>query len=107
MKDKTIIFLIVMGTLLFVGFQQYMILNRNPPIDNILLDKINNLESKIDSLSNKKDSIQTIIVEIEKTIDKNHKNYEKVVNTILNSNDSANYIWAKQYIEQYRLKHGK
>ena len=102
MKDKTIIFLIVMGTLLFVGFQQYMILNRNPPIDNILLDKINNLESKIDSLSNKKDSIQTIIVEIEKTIDKNHKNYEKVVNTIINSNDSINAIWIENYLKQYK-----
>lgn len=107
MKDKSIIFLIVMGTLLFMGFQQYMILNRNPIIDDDLLKKLDNLETKIDSLSIKKDSVQTIIVEIEKTIDKNHKNYEKVVNTILNNDDSTNYVWAKQYIEQYRLKYSK
>lgn len=108
MKDKTVIFLIIVGTLLFMGFQQYMILNRNPIIDDeLLLKKLDNLETKIDSLSIKKDSIQTIIVEIEKTIDKNHKNYEKVVNTILNNDDSTNYVWAKQYIEQYRLKHSK
>lgn len=101
MKDRTIIFLIVLGILLFMGFQQFMVL-RNPPLDNKLLKKIDNLETKIDSLSNKKDSIKTIVVEIEKTIDKNQKHYEKVVNTILNNDDSTNYIWAKQYIEQYR-----
>lgn len=103
MKDRTIIFLIVLGILLFMGFQQFMVL-RNPPLDDELLKKIDNLETKIDSLSNKKDSIKTIIVEIEKTIDKNQKHYEKVVNTILNNDDSTNYIWAKQYIEQYRQR---
>lgn len=103
MKDKTIIFLIVLGILLFMGFQQFMVL-RNPPLDDELLKKIDNLETKIDSLSNKKDSIKTIVVEIEKTIDKNQKHYEKVVNTILNNDDSTNYIWAKQYIEQYRQR---
>jgi len=77
---------------------------RNPPLDDELLKKIDNLETKIDSLSNKKDSIKTIVVEIEKTIDKNQKHYEKVVNTILNNDDSTNYIWAKQYIEQYRQR---
>jgi uncharacterized coiled-coil protein SlyX len=103
MKDRTIIFLIVLGILLFMGFQQFMVL-RNPPLDDELLKKIDNLETKIDSLSNKKDSIKTIVVEIEKTIDKNQKHYEKVVNTILNNDDSTNYIWAKQYIEQYRQR---
>ena len=103
MKDKTIIFLIVLGILLFMGFQQFMVL-RNPPLDDELLKKIDNLETKIDSLSNKKDTIKTIVVEIEKTIDKNQKHYEKVVNTILNNDDSTNYIWAKQYIEQYRQR---
>jgi uncharacterized coiled-coil protein SlyX len=103
MKDKTIIFLIVLGILLFMGFQQFMVL-RNPSLDDKLLKKIDNLETKIDSLSNKKDSIKTIVVEIEKTIDKNQKHYEKVVNTILNNDDSTNYIWAKQYIEQYRQR---
>jgi uncharacterized coiled-coil protein SlyX len=103
MKDRTIIFLIVLGILLFMGFQQFMVL-RNPSLDDKLLKKIDNLETKIDSLSNKKDSIKTIVVEIEKTIDKNQKHYEKVVNTILNNDDSTNYIWAKQYIEQYRQR---
>lgn len=65
---------------------------------------ISKLEQKIDSLSIKKDSIRTIIVNIDKEIIKNEKHYEKVVDTILTSNDSINYIWTKQYIEQYRQK---
>lgn len=107
MKDNRIILLIIIGVLCFIGFQQYIILHNTPTTDDQLLEKINKLELKIDSLSYKKDSIQTIIVEIEKTIDKNHKNHEKVVNTILNNDDSTNYAWAKRYIEEYRLKHSK
>jgi len=107
MRDKTVIISIVIGALIFLGFQQYMVRHNSVFADEIIIEKIDNLETKIDSLSNKKDSIQTIIVEIEKTIDKNHKNYEKVVNTILNNDDSTNYVWAKRYIEEYRLKHSK
>ena len=107
MKDNRIILLIIIGVLCFIGFQQYVILHNTPTTDDQLLEKINKLELKIDSLSYKKDSIQTIIVEIEKTIDKNHKNHEKIVNTILNNDDSANYAWAKRYIEEYRLKYSK
>ena len=107
MRDKTVIISIVIGALIFLGFQQYMVRHNSVFTDEIIIEKIDNLETKIDSLSNKKDSIQTIIVEIEKTIDKNHKNYEKVVNTILNNDDSTNYAWAKRYIEEYRLKHSK
>ena len=107
MKDKWIIFIILGILIVFLIFQQYLIRNSEPSTDEKLLQKIEVLEKKIDSLSNKKDSVKTIIVEIEKTIDKNHKNYEKVVNTILNSDDSTNYVWAKQYIEEYRLKHSK
>jgi predicted RND superfamily exporter protein len=107
MKDKWIIFIILGILIVFLIFQQHLIRNSEPSTDEKLLQKIEVLEKKIDSLSNKKDSVKTIIVEIEKTIDKNHKNYEKVVNTILNSDDSTNYVWAKQYIEEYRLKHSK
>ena len=107
MKDKWIIFIILGILIVFLIFQQYLIRNSEPSTDEKLLQKIEVLEKKIDSLSSKKDSVKTIIVEIEKTIDKNHKNYEKVVNTILNSDDSTNYVWAKQYIEEYRLKHSK
>lgn len=108
MKDKGIIIIIIVMIFGFLVFQQYWAWKKPPPsVDEQLLEKINNLELKIDSLSHKKDSIKTIIVQIERTIDKNHKNYEKVVNTILDSNDSTNYVWAKRYIEEYRLKHSK
>ena len=108
MKDKTIVISILIVILVFLGFQQYMVWKYPAVTDNqILIEKINNLETKIDSLSNKKDSIHTIVVEIEKTIDKNNKNYEKVVSTILTNDDSTNLIWAKQYIEKYRLEHSK
>lgn len=69
---------------------------------SIIDNKIISLESKIDSLSNKKDSIKTIVITIEKEIDKNNKNYEKVVNTIINSNDSINAIWIENYLKQYK-----
>jgi uncharacterized protein Yka (UPF0111/DUF47 family) len=108
MKDKNIFISIIIGILLFLGFQQYMIWNNNSlSIDEQLIEKIDNLENKIDSLSLKKDSVRTIIVEIEKTINKNDKNYKEVVNTILNNDDSINYVWAKRYIEEYKLKHSK
>ena len=107
MKDKTIIALMSVGVIIFVLFMQIMIWNRTPSLDEQLLKKIDNLELKLDSISAKKDSIQTIVVEIERTIDKTNKNHEKVVNTILNNDDSANYAWAKRYIEEYRLKHSK
>ena len=107
-RDNFIIIIPIVIIVVLLGIQQYFLIWNSPPKeDNELFNKINNIESKIDSLSQKKDSIQTIIIEIEKTIDKNNKNYEKVVNTILNNDDSANYIWAKKYIEEYRLKYGK
>ena len=107
MKNNSIFIIIIVGVLLFLGFQQYMVWNNPPSIDEQLLKKIDNLELKLDSISAKKDSIQTIVVEIERTIDKTNKNHEKVVNTILNNDDSTNYAWAKRYIEEYRLKHSK
>lgn len=67
-----------------------------------ILKKIDKIESNINSYMEQKDSIKTIIIKTEKEIDKNNKDYEKIVNTIINSNDSVNYNWAKHYIEEYR-----
>lgn len=66
-----------------------------------ILKKIDKIESNINSYMEQKDSIKTIIIKTEKEIDKNNKDYEKIVNTIINSNDSVNYNWAKHYIEEY------
>jgi len=75
--------------------------------EEVILEKITQIENKIDSISIKKDSIRTIVVTIEKKIDKNNKNYEEVVNTIINSDDSTNLVWIEQYIQQYKEQLGK
>ena len=75
--------------------------------DEIIIEKILEIESKIDSISSKKDSIRTIVITIEKEIEINNKKHEKTVNTIINSNDSSNLVWIEEYIRQYKLQHSK
>lgn len=75
--------------------------------NEIIIEKILQIESKIDSISSKKDSIRTIVITIEKEIEINSKKHEKTINTIINSNDSSNLIWIEDYIRQYKLQHSK
>lgn len=72
--------------------------------NNLILEKINKIENKIDSLSTKRDSIKTIIINVDKEIENNEKNYEKVVDIIVNNNDSANRVFIESYIKDYIRK---
>ncbi len=99
MKTKIILFALAIITIYCLGL---MFLPDREKKEDLYLKKLELLESKLDSLSSKKDSIRTIVVTIEKEIEINAKNHEKIVNTIINSNDSANFAWIEQYIEAYK-----
>lgn len=100
--NKTIIIIGITVLLILLGVQQYIIWkNTSVSTDDLIIEKINKLESKIDSLSTKRDSIKTIIIKVDKEIEDNQKHYEKVANIILNNNDSANRIFIDNYIKQY------
>lgn len=99
MKIKIILIVAAIVMIYWLGLM--FLPDRNKEEDLLYL-KLELLESKLDSLSAKKDSIKTIVITIEKEIEINSKNHEKTVNTIINSNDSANLAWIEQYIEAYK-----
>ena len=99
MKIKIILIIAVIVIIYWLGLM--FLPDRNKEEDLLYL-KLELLESKLDSLSAKKDSIKTIVITIEREIEINSKNHEKTVNTIINSNDSANLAWIEQYIEAYK-----
>ncbi len=95
-------FLILIIGILTISIIYYLGVNSSPPNkEDILLEKINRIESKINSLSRKKDSIRTIIITVDKEIIKNEHHYEKVVNDIIHQPDSINRIFTNDYIERY------
>lgn len=99
MKIKIILIIAAIVMIYWLGLM--FLPDRNKEEDLLYL-KLELLESKLDSLSAKKDSIKTIVITIEREIEINSKNHEKTVNTIINSNDSANLAWIEQYIEAYK-----
>lgn len=97
MKIKIIIVLFV----LFTGCLYYYVVVNSPKKDDLLLNKIDNIEKKIDSVSLKKDSIKTVIITVEKEIINNEKHYEKVVNDIVHQSSIDDSIFATQYIQKF------
>lgn len=91
MKGKIILYIGVVLIILLLIIQQYYIWTTPRETSEEILSRI---ESKLDSLSNKKDSVKTIILKIDKELDKNEKHYEEVVNTInaQSFNDDSLYI---------------
>ena len=73
------------------------------PKEDILLEKITKLESKIDSISNKKDSIRTVIDSTHIKIITNEKHYQERINTIIVQSDSDNLKFFKNYIKEYEI----
>lgn len=74
-----------------------MIRNTSPKED-ILLQKINNLELKIDSLNNIRDSIREVIDSTHIKIINNENHYKEVVNTIMLQSTSADSSFITDYI---------
>ena len=102
MKDKYIITTILIAILILLGIQQYMIFtNDTLKQDDILLEKVKQLEQRIDSLSIKKDSIRTVIIKLDKDLEYNEKQYEEAINNVFDVSDSVNRIFIDGYIKQY------
>ena len=69
--------------------------------DDLLLQRITELELKIDSLNNKKDSIRTVIDSTHIKIITNEKHYQERINTIIRQSSSDNLEYLRYYIKKY------
>ena len=71
------------------------------PKEDVLLEKISKLESKIDSINNKKDSIRTVIDSTHIKIITNEKHYQERINTIIVQPSDADSSFITDYIRLY------
>ncbi len=101
MKIWLVRILILILFILFVIF--YYNIADFTPKEDILLEKITKLESKIDSINNKKDSIRTVIDSTHIKIITNEKHYQERINTIIVQSDSDNLKFFKNYIKEYEI----
>lgn len=99
MKIWLVRILILILFILFIIF--YYNIADFTPKEDILLEKITKLESKIDSITNKKDSIITVIDSTHIKIITNEKHYQERINTIIIQSDSDNLVFFKNYINNY------
>ena len=99
MKIWLVRILILILFILFIVF--YYNIADFTPKEDILLEKITKLESKIDSITNKKDSIRTVIDSTHIKIITNEKHYQERINTIIVQSDSDNLVFFKNYINNY------
>ena len=74
--------------------------------EDLLLQKISELELKIDSLKNQKDSIKTIIDSTHIKIITNERHYQERINTIITQPDSFSELFTRQYILEYAASRG-
>lgn len=98
--DKKFLIITTSFLILFVCFQQFLVL-RTPKKEDVLIEKLNNLEKKLDSISNKKDSIRLVIEKQDVKLEENEKQYVETTNNILIQSDSANRAFIDNYIGQY------
>ena len=73
--------------------------------EDLLLQKISELELKIDSLKNQKDSIKNIIDSTHIKIITNEKHYQERINTIITQPLSADSQYISDYIGRYIESH--
>ena len=73
--------------------------------EDLLLQKISELELKIDSLKNQKDSIKTIIDSTHIKIITNERHYQERINTIITQPLSADSQYISDYIGRYIESH--
>ena len=102
MKIWLVRILILILFILFIIF--YYNIADFTPKEDILLEKITKLESKIDSINNKKDSIRTIIDSTHIKIITNEKHYQERINTIIIQSSSSDSSYVSNYIRQHRNK---
>ena len=102
--NKKITIIAIIFLLLFIGFQQYLIRSSPPKTDDLILKKIEGIESKLDKIMTSKDSIRTIIDSTHVKIITNEKHYKERINTIISQPLSADSAFITEYIRQYLNK---
>jgi hypothetical protein len=99
----TIIIFIIFGIVIWIYAKHS---NFNPvDKDDLLLQKISELELKIDSLKNQKDSIRTAIDSTHIKIITNEKHYQERINTIITQPLSVDSQYISDYIGRYIESH--
>ena len=105
-KRKTII---ITGTsitiILFIVFYIWVADFTPENKEDLLLQKISELELKIDSLKNQKDSIRTAIDSTHIKIITNEKHYQERINTIITQPLSVDSQYISDYIGRYIESH--
>lgn len=102
MKDKYVYILVVILVILENFFIWFYIKDKLDERDNVFIEKIDKIESRIGSLQPKKDSIRTVIDSTHVKIVTNEQHYQEVVNTIISQPTTADYDFVRGYIRQYR-----
>ncbi len=102
MKDKYVYILVVILVILENFFIWFYIKDKLDERDNVFIEKIDKIESKIGSLQPKKDSIRTVIDSTHVKIITNEQHYQEVVNTIISQPTTADFNFVRGYIRQYR-----
>lgn len=102
MKDKYIYILVVILFILGNFFIWFYIVDKLDERDNVYIEKIDKIESKINSLQPKKDSIRMVIDSTHVKIITNEQHYQEVVNTIISQPTTADFDFVRGYIRQYR-----
>lgn len=98
MKTKSILIISAIIIIILLSVQQLMIRNSSPKED-ILLQKINQLELKLDSLNEIRDSIREVVDSTHIKIITNENHYKEVVNTIMLQSASADSSFITDYIK--------
>lgn len=98
-SEKTFIVIIICVILLFGWI--YMKLADFSPKDDVLLQKIKNIELKLDSIKDKKDSIRIVIDSTHVKIITNEKHFQERITTILTQSSSTDSGEITDYIRQF------
>lgn len=95
----------LVALIIFIWF--YIKMANFEPIekDDLILKKITELELKIDSIKDKKDSIRLVIDSTHVKIISNEKHYQERVNTIIRQSADSDFIFFKNYVNEYGKKY--
>ena len=105
MKDIIVKTTMCLSFIGIIGLYIYLADFSPPNNDEILLQKITELELKVDSINNMKDSIRTVIDSTHVKIITNEKHYQERINTILLQPLSADSQYISDYIGRYIESH--
>ena len=107
MKQRLIGIGIIIIIILFIIFY-IKTADFTPPSekDELLLQRISELELKIDSLNNQKDNIRAVIDSTHVKIITNEKHFKEKVTTIITQPDSFSESFTRQYLRNYASTRG-